>query len=171
MLKVNTTKLEGVRVIELQCFEDHRGEYVETYNEAVYRQAGIDVAFVQDDYSCSIRYVLRGIHGDTTTWKLITCPYGKLYLVVVNCDEASVDFGRWEAFTLSAKNNRQVLIPPKYGNGHLVLSEMAVFSYKQSSYYDPGSQFSYRWDDQRFGIWWPVTHPILSQRDTLARYV
>ena len=171
MIRVQSTSLTGVKLIQLECFDDHRGDYVETYNEEVYRKASIDVTFIQDDYSCSVKHVLRGIHGDGHTWKLITCPYGKLYLVVVNCDKQSKEFGKWESFVLSDKNNRQVLIPPKYGNGHLILSEMAIFSYKQSSFYDSGSQFSYRWDDQRFGIWWPVSHPILSQRDTFGRYV
>ncbi len=171
MVHVQSTSLNGVKLIQLECFEDHRGDYVETYNGAAYRDAGIDVAFVQDDYSCSDKNVLRGIHGDGHTWKLITCPYGKIYLVVVNCDEQSKEFGKWESFVLSAKNNRQVLIPPKFGNGHLVMSEKAIFSYKQSSYYDPTGQFSYRWNDPQFNIWWPVKDPITSRRDELGQYV
>lgn len=165
MIRVERTKLEGVLVIHVDWFEDHRGEYVETYNEHAYQEAGIKVRFVQDDYSMSTRDVLRGIHGDAETWKLISCPFGKFYLVVVNCDESSGRFGQWEAFVLSERNKKQVLIPPKFGNGHLVLSDVAIFNYKQSTYYDPGTQFSYRWDDPRFNIWWPVKDPILSIRD------
>jgi len=171
MLRIEQTKLKGVIIINLDCFEDHRGEYVETYNEKAYREAGIDVKFLQDDYSLSTKHVLRGIHGDDVTWKLVSCPLGKLYLVVVNCDEASAGFGKWEAFVLSEKNKKQVLVPPKYGNGHLVLSDRAIFAYKQSSYYDPGKQFTYRWDDTKFKVWWPVTNPILSRRDESGHYV
>jgi dTDP-4-dehydrorhamnose 3,5-epimerase len=171
MLKVEKIKLDGVLSIQLDAFEDHRGEYVETYNERDYHEAGIDVKFVQDDYSVSTKHVLRGLHGDAKTWKLITCPYGKLYLVVVNCIESSPDFGKWDAFVLSDKNHRQVLIPPNFGNGHLVLSDAAIFAYKQSAYYDAGTQFSYKWNDPRFNIWWPVNNPILSRRDEQGRYI
>lgn len=171
MIKVEKTKLEGVLSIQLDGFEDHRGEYIETYNERDYLAAGINVRFIQDDYSISTRNVLRGLHGDTETWKLITCPYGKLNLVVVNCIESSLDFGKWEAFTLSDRNHRQVLIPPCFGNGHLILSDVAIFSYKQSTYYNPKAQFSYTWNDPRFNIWWPIQNPILSRRDEQGKYV
>ncbi len=171
MIKVNNTELEGVLLIQLDSFEDHRGEYVETYNEHNYRAAGIDVSFNQDDYSISTKNVLRGIHGDSETWKLITCPFGRLYLVVVNCIEGSRDFGKWDSFTLSDRNHRQVLIPPNFGNGHLILSDVAIFSYKQSTYYDPGKQFSYKWNDPRFNIWWPIGSPLLSRRDEEGKYV
>jgi dTDP-4-dehydrorhamnose 3,5-epimerase len=171
MIKVEKAKLEGVCVIHVEGFEDHRGEYVETYNEQDYNDAGINIKFVQDDYSVSSRHVLRGIHGDSETWKLIYCPYGKFYLVVVNCDEASRDFGLWESFVLSDRNKKQVLIPPKFGNGHLILSESALFGYKQSTYYNGTSQFSYRWNDEQFNIWWPINNPMLSRRDEFGKYI
>jgi dTDP-4-dehydrorhamnose 3,5-epimerase len=165
MMEVCQTQLEGVLKIKPHIFEDFRGEYVETYNEAEYIENGIDVKFIQDDISVSTKNVLRGIHGDVTTWKLISCHYGKFYLVVVNCDTESTDFGKWESFVLSDKNRMQVLVPPKYGNGHLVLSDMTIFHYKQNTYYNRSGQFTYRWNDERFNIFWPVKSPILSQRD------
>lgn len=171
MIKVQKTKLDGVLLIQPEWFEDHRGEYVETYNAREYREAGIEVEFIQDDYSMSTRHVLRGLHGDSKTWKLVFCPAGKFYLAVVDCDPDSPDFGKWDSFVLSDRNKRQVLIPPMHGNGHLVLSDFAIFSYKQSEYYDPSSQFSYVWNDPRFGVWWPVENPMLSQRDQQGRYV
>lgn len=164
-MKVSKTKLDGLLLIEPAAFEDHRGYYVETYNEALYREHGINVAFVQDDISVSTRHVLRGIHGDQKTWKLISCLYGKFYFVVVNCDKESPQFGQWESFVLSAANRKQVLVPPKFGNGHLVLSEEAIFHYKQNTYYEPGGQFTYVWNDPQLGIWWPIENPILSRRD------
>ncbi len=118
-------------------FEDYRGTYVEIYNKALYEEAGININFVQDDISTSSRHILRGIHGDGETWKLVSCLYGKFYLVVVNWDVNSKQYGQWESFVLSDRNRQQVLIPPNFGNGHLVLSEEAIFHYKQSTYYNP----------------------------------
>lgn len=165
------TKLDGVLLIKLDVFEDHRGEYVETYNEELYRKNGIDVKFIQDDISVSTKNVLRGIHGDSETWKLISCLYGKFYLVVVNCDVDSGNFGKWQSFVLSDRNRLQVLVPPKYGNAHLILSDKAIFHYKQSTYYDPTKQFTYKWNDPKLDIWWPIKNPILSQRDEVGHYV
>jgi dTDP-4-dehydrorhamnose 3,5-epimerase len=170
-MKVSQTGLKGVLLIALEAFEDHRGYYLETYNEALYHEHGITVKFVQDDISVSSRNVLRGIHGDATTWKLVSCLYGEFYLIVANCDRESSDFGKWQSFTLSDANRRQVLIPPKYGNGHLVLSERAIFHYKQSTYYNPEGQFTYKWNDPRFKVSWPIADPILSRRDELGRFV
>lgn len=165
MIEVFRTELEGVLLIKPYIFEDHRGQFVETYNEDSYKKNGIDVKFVQDDISISSKNVLRGIHGDSQTHKLLSCLHGKLYFVVVNCDTESTDFGKWQSFILSDKSRMQVLVPPKYGNAYLVLSDEATFHYKQSTYYDRKKQFTYKWNDSRFNIWWPVENPILSQRD------
>lgn len=166
MLKIEPTRLHGVKLIAPPTnFEDFRGSYVELYNRELYQKAGINVDFLQDDISTSTRHVLRGIHGDDQTWKLVSCLYGKFYLVVVDRDPASPTYQQWESFTLSDNNRLQVLIPPKHGNGHLVLSEMAIFHYKQNSYYDRPGQFTILWNDPAYKIWWPVQTPILSRRD------
>ena len=170
-MEINKNKLEGVLLIKLDRFEDFRGQYIETYNEQLYHEQGIDVKFIQDDISVSTRNVLRGIHGDAETWKLITCLHGKFYLVVVNCDRESRSFGQWQSFVLSDANQYQVLVPPKYGNGHLVLSEKTIFHYKQNTYYNPQGQFTYKWNDPRLNIWWPIKNPILSQRDEAGHFV
>jgi len=164
-MEILKTDLKGVLEIKPDVFEDFRGEYIETYNEAAYKENGIGVKFIQDDISVSTRNVLRGIHGDNETWKLISCLHGRFYLVVVNCDKQSADFGKWRSFILSDKNRLQILVPPKYGNAHLVLSETTIFHYKQSTYYDRSKQFTYKWDDPELNIWWPIKNPILSQRD------
>jgi dTDP-4-dehydrorhamnose 3,5-epimerase len=171
MIKVSQTELDGVLSIKPTVFEDFRGEYVEIYNDAFYKENGIDAKFIQDDISVSSKHVLRGIHGDAETYKLISCLYGKFYLVVVNCDKQSKDFSRWQSFVLSDKNRLQVLVPPKYGNAHLVLSNMTIFHYKQSTYYDRTKQFTYKWDDPRLNIWWPIKNPILSKRDQRGHFV
>ncbi len=160
------TKLQGVLLVKPPTiFEDFRGSYVETYNEQLYAEAGINVRFVQDDISTSTRHVLRGIHGDGETWKLISCLHGKFYLVVVNWDKDSPQFGQWDSFVLSDQSRLQVLVPPKFGNGHLVLSDQAIFHYKQSTYYNRPGQFTLLWNDPKLGIWWPVKDPLVSRRD------
>ena len=170
-MKISKTKLDDVLLFEPEIFEDFRGQYVETYNEQFCSDNGIHVKFVQDDISVSSRHVLRGIHGDGETWKLVSCMHGKFYLVVVNCDKESPNFGKWQSFVLSDSNRHQVLIPPKHGNGHVVLSETAIFHYKQNTYYNPKGQFTYIWNDPQLKIWWPIKNPLLSQRDELGHFV
>ena len=165
-MEVTKGKLDGVLVVKPPTiFKDFRGSYVETYNEELYNRAGINIRFIQDDISVSAKNVLRGIHGDGETWKLVSCLYGEFYLVVVNWDDASPQFGQWESFTLSDQNRLQVLVPPKFGNGHLVLSELAIFYYKQSTYYNRAGQFTILWNDPKLNIKWPVDNPITSKRD------
>ena len=165
-LTVRPTSLAGVRILEPTTrFEDFRGEYVEIWNRQLAHEAGIDVDFVQDDISVSTQGVLRGIHGDASTWKLITCLQGRFYLVVIDNDPSSPQYRQWEGFTLSDRNRLSVLVPPRHGNGHYVLSEQAIFHYKQSSYYDRAGQFTLAWDDPELGLWWPTRDPIVSQRD------
>lgn len=170
MVEFSKTNLDGVLLVKSQVFEDFRGEYVEIYNEKLYKET-VDIKFVEDDISISMRHSLKGVHGDDRTWKLISCLYGKFYLVVINYDKDSKDFGKWQGFTLSDRNRYQVLVPPKFGNGHVALSNMSIFGYKQSEYYDPRRQFTIVWNDSRFNIWWPVKNPIVSQRDEVGHFV
>jgi len=163
MMQIKETGLQWVSLIVPEVFEDHRGTYVETYSSKEYRS--LCGSFVEDDISTSYKNVLRGIHGDSSTYKLISCLYGKFYLVVVNNDPESEQYKRWVSFILSDRNYHQVLVPPKFGNGHLVLSEKAIFHYKQSKYYDCSGQFTIKWNDPEYDIWWPVKNPVLSQRD------
>ena len=160
------TTLDSVRLIKPPTiFEDFRGHYVETYNERLYREAGIDQHFIQDDISVSRQHVLRGIHGDDKTWKLISCLQGSFYMVVINNDPQSPQYRKWTSFTLSESNRLQVLVPPKFGNGHVVMSEQAIFHYKQTTDYDRSGQFTLVWNDPALSIWWPVQNPIVSERD------
>ena len=171
MIEIQKTELKNVLLIRPKFFEDFRGQYIEIYNENVYRMAfrKYDIKeppiFVEDDISTATRGVIKGIHGDTKSWKLISCPLGAIYVVVINYDVNSDQYGKWQAFTLSDVNKYQILVPPKYGNGHQCLSEKSMFLYKQSEYYDISRQFSIKWNDESFNIWWPIKNPILSQRD------
>lgn len=172
-MRVEKTSLDGVLLIKPEpfhngngeFFEDERGLFIETYNEVKYRNSGIDINFLEDDNSISKKDVLRGMHGDDRTWKLISCLYGKIFFVAINCDEKSAAFGKWESFDLNDENHWRVLVPPMHASGYLALTEKIIVQYKQSESYKPGGQFSYKWDDTRFNIPWPIKNPILSPRD------
>jgi len=167
VIEVHQTSLPGVlKITKRGLFEDYRGLYGEIYKKKEYLDAGIAIDFIEQDFSLSRKNVLRGLHGDPKTWKLISCLYGTFYLVVLNYDQNSPHFGNWESFTLHQRDGLQILIPPMHANGHLILSDWAMFHYNQSEYYTDGSnQFSVRWNDPRFNIRWPVENPILSARD------
>ncbi|MEK7507150.1 MAG: dTDP-4-dehydrorhamnose 3,5-epimerase family protein [Patescibacteria group bacterium] len=172
-INVKKTSLPGVLLIERYAFTDFRGRYGEIYARDAYREAGINIDFKEQDFSVSRKNVLRGLHGDSKTWKLISCLHGSFYMVVLNFDRESKYFGKWEAFTLSPENQLQILVPPKHGNGHLVLTDRAIFHYNQSEYYSGAeNQFTVRWDDSKFNIKWPISEkPILSKRDAEATYI
>ena len=171
-MNIEKTTLKNVLLFTPYVFEDNRGFYVENFNKKEYskvidEQIGEHVEFLTDCIAVSHKNVLRGIHGDEKTWKLASCPEGEIYLVVIDCDRESENFGKWESFFISEKNRNQVLIPAKYGSVHLVLSDRAIYSYKQSTYYDPENlkQFTYRYNDPLFNINYPIENPILSKRD------
>ena len=175
MIQVSYTTLDGksghVLRIQLEPFQDHRGKYVELFNELDYKAVLAHFLlsppdFVQDDISVSKKNVLRGIHGDTITWKLISCLEGQFMLVIVNLDPTSIYFRKWESFDMTEDAGVQILVPPKFGVAHLVLSDRAIFHYKQSTYYRPRVQFTRRYDDPLFNIDWPVKDPIVSERDS-----
>ena len=173
MLTVTETPLNGVLLITPPTsHEDFRGSYLEVYNEREYKAAGIDIHFVQDDVSISYCHVLRGIHGDADTWKLVHCAYGRIYQVIVNNDPTSTQYLQWTGVLLSGENYYQVLIPPNFGNAFLVLSDIAAYAYKQSSYYRGAvHQFTLNPLDPRIGIYWPINKPILSERDAHAPFL
>lgn len=170
-ITVETTGLEGVLLIRPSKFTDHRGTYVETYNIDDYESNGISVRFVRDDISTSSKNVLRGIHYDNKTWKLIQCMHGSIYFTVVDMRTESENYLKWVSFNLNDENRLQVLVPPGFGNGHYVISESCIFHYKMSEYYDPENEKGVRWDDPKLAIPWPATAPILSEKDSGTPYL
>ena len=176
-MKINTTKLKNVLIFEHYSFEDHRGTYEELYNKKKYGKAIKDIIgevidYLEDDIVISFKHVLRGLHGDDKTWKLVTCLKGKYYIVVLNYDENSPEFGKWQSFVLSDQNKKQILVPPKHGHGYIVMSNEAIFHYKQSCIYQGMSkQFTIKYNDSRFKIWWPIQNPILSARDSFENVI
>ena len=153
--------------IKRSSFSDNRGTYIETFNLNEFKKNIKDIDFVEDDISTSKKNVLRGIHGNFTTWKLVSCLYGKFEMIVLDYRNGSKTFGQWQKFVLSPEDFSQILVPPGFGNGHLVLSDWAVFHYKQSEYYNPSSQFTVSWRDERFDFKWSIDKPILSERDNI----
>jgi dTDP-4-dehydrorhamnose 3,5-epimerase len=173
MRVVPSKKIKDLVSIQLDVFHDFRGEYVETFSQQNYAQFkdydGSPLQFVEDDISMSRQHVLRGLHGDSKTWKLIQCLMGDFYYVVVDLRKDSPTYLTWEAFTLNEKNRMQVLVPAGCANGHLVMSDRCIFSYKQTQYYSGmQNQFTMRWNDPKINIFWPINNPILSDRDSSA---
>jgi dTDP-4-dehydrorhamnose 3,5-epimerase len=170
-MRVTDTALHGVRLIVPGVFEDHRGRYVELYDSESWRAATGGIAFVQDDVSVSHRNVLRGLHGDFVTTKLVSVLHGEGYAILADNRPDSPTFRQWEAFALSGENRVQLLIPPGIGNSIVALTEPLVYWYKQDTHFVPGRQFTIRWDDPEWGFEWPVAEPILSDRDRGGAHV
>ena len=164
-MKVENTPLDGVKLIKPDFYEDYRGTNFEAYNEVKYRDEMPFAPFVVDSISTSRKHTLRGIHGDDRTTKLISCLYGTIYYIIINRDPDSKQYNHWFGITLSDRNKHQILSPPTFVNGHLVMSEEAVFSYKLNAYYDRASQFTIKWNDPMHNFFWPIKNPILSERD------
>lgn len=156
--------LSDVKIIETGAFKDNRGELWTVWNENEFNPK---LKFNHDKVAVSKKNVLRGIHGDNKSWKLITCLSGEIFLVIV--DPKSLEH---ISITLSQNNKLSVLVPPGLGNGHLVMSDGAVFFYKwayEGNYPDVEDQFSLKWDDPKLNISWPTSLPILSHRDQNAK--
>ena len=161
--------LPEVKIFTPTVNEDNRGTIFTTFNKEVYNKflpKGLE--FIHDKFAESQKNVLRGLHGDNKTWKLITCIYGDIFEVVVDMRTDSPTYLKWDAFKLNAKNKKQILVPPKYVNGYCVLTDFAVFHYKlayEGEYFDVGQQNVVKWNDERLKINWPCSNPILQARD------
>jgi dTDP-4-dehydrorhamnose 3,5-epimerase len=151
-------------------FLDHRGSLWTTYDDdaAFYTSENIPLNFNHDKFARNEKNVLRGIHGDMKSWKLVTSVFGKFFQVVVDCREESKTYLKHISVILDAENPRSILLPPGFGNAFLALTEGSVYHYKLSytgEYNDAEKQFTYRWNDPRIKIDWPIQNPILSERD------
>jgi dTDP-4-dehydrorhamnose 3,5-epimerase len=155
--------INDVIIREQDTFTDYRGDLYTIWNDNDF-----DLNFNHDKVSTSRKHVLRGIHGDNKSWKLVTCLYGEIYFVILDNRKTSNTFLQWESMMLTDRNRKQVLIPPGVGNGFLVMSHRSVFHYKWSyegKYPDVDQQFTIKWNDPIVGVDWPIDNPILSKRD------
>jgi dTDP-4-dehydrorhamnose 3,5-epimerase len=170
-MRVIDTKLQDCVIIEPKIFGDERGFFLETFQATRYEKlAGINLPFVQDNHSRSSSGVLRGLHFQKTNpqGKLVRVIKGEVYDVAVDIRPSSRSFGQWEAVVLSEENKKQFWVPPGFAHGFVVLSKTADFEYKCTDYYDPSDEGSILWNDPDLDISWPITSPLLSEKDAHA---
>lgn len=169
-MNVITTKLAGVVIIEPKVFGDHRGFFLESFQQERYAtEAGITLPFVQDNHSRSSKGVLRGLHYQKTKpqGKLVRVVRGEVLDVAVDIDPTSPTYGQYEAVLLSEDNHRQFWVPPGYAHGFVVLTDVADFEYKCTDYYDPSDEGGVLWNDPEIGIDWHIQNPKLSEKDSV----
>jgi len=164
------TEIEGVYIIEHTIFGDNRGYFMETYNEAEFRKAGLDMKFVQDNQSKSKKGVLRGLHFQYNypQGKLVRVLKGKVFDVAVDLRKNSKTYAKWVGVELSEENKRQFYIPEGFAHGFLVVSDEAEFAYKCTDFYHPEDEGGVLWNDSDIGIEWPlkdIEKLILSEKD------
>jgi dTDP-4-dehydrorhamnose 3,5-epimerase len=172
-LRIIETELPGCVVIEPQVHGDARGYFYESFNADKYRSAGLDLRFVQSNVSRSARGVLRGLHYQLPNpqGKLVNVLEGEVYDVAVDIRTGSPTFGRWAAAILSEANKRHFWIPPGFAHGFVVLSEFATFTYQCTTVYAAAADAGIRWNDGDIGVDWPVSAPLLSDKDQRAPFL
>lgn len=168
-MNVIKTKLAGCIIIEPKVFGDHRGFFMETYQAARYKEAGITQDFVQDNHSRSQKGVLRGLHFQKTKpqGKLVRVTSGEVFDVAVDVRQGSATYGQWEGVMLSGENHKLFYVPPGFAHGFVVLSDSADFLYKCTDYYDPNDEGGILWNDPDLAIDWHLGSitPQLSEKD------
>ena len=157
-MKAIETGLPGALILEPQVFGDARGFFYESYNQAKYREAGIDHVFVQSNVSRSARGVLRGLHCQwpNPQGKLVSVLEGEVYEVAVDIRYGSPTFGQSMGVMLTAAHHRHFWVPEGFAHGFCVVSEFATFSYQCTALYDPKADAGIRWNDAALGIDWPI---------------
>ena len=169
-IKVTPCDIKGLYVIEPTVFKVERGYFLETYNQKDFREAGLNMVFVQDNQSMSAKGVLRGLHFQKQypQGKLVRAVRGTVFDVAVDLRSDSGTYGKWFGVVLSAENKKQFYIPEGFAHGFLVLSDEADFAYKCSDFYHPGDEGGLKWDDPEIGVDWPVSEGmelIISEKD------
>ena len=169
-IKVTTCDIEGLYVIEPTVFKDERGYFMETYNQNDFKEAGLNMTFVQDNQSMSVKGVLRGLHFQKQypQGKLVRAVRRTVFDVAVDLRSDSKTYGKWFGVTLSAENKKQFYIPEGFAHGFLVLSDEAEFAYKCTDFYHPGDEGGLLWSDPEIGVDWPIEpgmELIISDKD------
>lgn len=173
-MKVNNTKIDGVKIIEPKVFGDNRGFFLETFEKQRYQSMlETDLDFVQDNHSRSLKNVLRGLHFQKKhpQGKLVRVVRGSVFDVAVDIRPNSPTYSQWESVLLTEENKYQLWVAPGLAHGFVVLSDVADVEYKCTDYYNPHQEACLIWNDPEVGIDWPVTHPILSDKDRLGNFL
>lgn len=167
-MEVLELEIPEIKLITPRRFNDDRGFFVQTYHYKQYAEAGIDVRFVQDNWSHSSKGVLRGLHYQhkNPQAKLISVIRGEVFDVAVDMRRDSPTFGKWAGAVLSAELGNQLFVPEGFAHGFLVMSDKVDFVYKCSNFYAPGDEYGVMWNDPAIGIEWPeATEPLISEKD------
>lgn len=168
-MNIIETAIPGPLIIEPRVFGDARGFFMETWNEAAFKAAGLDLTWVQDNHSRSQKGVLRGLHFQNPgpQGKLVRVTHGAVFDVAVDLRRTSPNFGKWVGVELSAQNQRMFWVPEGFAHGFLTLEDDTDFLYKCTAPYAPQSEHTLAWDDPAVGIEWPVEglEPIISEKD------
>lgn len=170
-MKAVSTSIPDVLIIEPKVFGDSRGFFFESFNLKTFSQAtGLDVNFVQDNHSRSVKGALRGLHYQIRQpqGKLVRVVRGAVFDVSVDIRKSSPSFGQWVGVELTEDNYRQVWVPPGFAHGFYVLSDSADFLYKTTDYYVPDLERILAWNDPEVAIAWPIDHdeqPVISAKD------
>lgn len=170
-MEVIETNIKDLLIIKPKVFADARGYFFESYNEAVFRQNGVDVAFVQDNQSLSNYGVLRGLHFQAPPFdqgKLVRVITGAVLDVAVDIRKNSPTYGKHIAVELTEENKTMFYIPPGFAHGFLTLRDNTIFSYKCSNLYNKASEGCVLWNDSDLNINWNIENPILSEKDIIG---
>lgn len=162
--------IEGLYLVQPKVFGDARGYFLETYNYEDFKEAGLDMVFVQDNQSLSTKGVLRGLHyqKEHTQGKLVRVVSGEVFDVAVDIRKGSKTYGKWFGVVLSAEKKNMFYVPEGFAHGFYVLSDTAEFAYKCTDFYDPSSEAGIRWDDPVLNVNWPIAEgekPNMSSKD------
>jgi len=169
-MKIKTTSIEGLFVLEPHIFKDERGYFYETYQFLKFKDMGISDVFVQDNQSASVKGTLRGLHFQKPAFdqsKLVRVVRGKVLDVAVDIRKGSPTYGKYEMVELSAENHFQFYIPSGFAHGFLALEDDTIFTYKCSNYYDKASEGGLLWSDPTIAIDWNYSNPLVSAKDQI----
>ena len=171
-MKVVSTEIEDLFIIEPQVFGDSRGWFMESWSQKKMEEAGLFYNFVQDNHSFSaLKGTLRGLHfqkGSSSQAKLVRCVRGAVLDVAVDLRKNSKTYKKWVGCVLSEENKKQFLIPRGFAHGFLTLTDNVEFVYKADNYYDPQADRNIIWNDEEINIGWGIENPILSEKDKKA---
>ena len=174
MMEIIETNLKGLLVIKPKVFEDERGYFFESYNYQLFKQAGLDFNFVQDNQSLSQTGVLRGLHfqnNPNAQGKLVRVIAGSVFDVAVDIRKKSPTYGQWFGLELTEQNKWMMYIPEGFAHGFATLQDFTVFSYKCTNFYNKASEDCIFWNDSDLAINWPIENPILSDKDLLGKHM
>lgn len=171
-MKVISTELKDVYILEPLVHGDHRGWFMESWSQRTMEEKGLFYQFVQDNHSFSaVKGTLRGLHcqkGDAAQAKLVRCTRGKILDVVVDVRHGSPTYMKWISVELSEQNFRQLLVPRGFLHGYVTLTDEAEFLYKTDNFYNKEADRTILWCDPELGVDWGVSNPIVSEKDAIA---